>query len=78
MTEKIRTFKWLQNNLKTGYIAMNKDRKWYWFSRKPVLNDKLDCWLSSNNSTVELYKIFKIKPLKNWKESLYECGKTDL
>ena len=56
--------------LKKGWVAMDKDRSWYWYKEKPQIN--LDLW--KNNSSYIFLSCFNIKPAENWEESLMECG----
>ena len=56
--------------LKKGWVAMDKDRSWYWYKEKPQIN--LDLW--KNNSSYIFLSCFNIKPAENWEESLQECG----
>ena len=56
--------------LKKGWVAMDKDRSWYWYKEKPQIN--LDLW--KNNSSYIFLSCFNIKPVENWEESLQECG----
>ena len=64
--------------LPNGWVAMDKDGDWYWFSEKPILNPNY--WeigrgfhISTNNCCGKI-KPFNIKPAENWEESLQECG----
>ena len=56
--------------LKKGWVAMDKDRSWYWYKEKPQIN--LDLW--KNNSSYIFLSCFNIKPAENWESSLMECG----
>ena len=56
--------------LKKGWVAMDKDRSWYWYEKKPQIN--LDLWKS--NSSYIFLSCFNIKPAENWENSLMECG----
>ena len=56
--------------LKKGWVAMDKDRSWYWYKEKPQIN--LDLW--KNNSSYIFLSCFNIKPAENWETSLMECG----
>ena len=57
--------------LKKGWVAMDKDRSWYWYEKKPRI--------SYVNWVIEICLCrtmdgFNIKPAENWEESLQECG----
>lgn len=57
--------------LKKGWVAMNKDEDWYWYSDKPTLTGCIwNCDVGCNNRIGG----FNIKPAENWEESLMECG----
>ena len=59
--------------LKKGWIAMNEDGDWYYFTKKPYANLKANDWRSDD---FEFWKIrfFNLKPATDWKDSLMECG----
>lgn len=58
--------------LPRGWVAMDKDGSWRWYQLKPeMLTDCFNVW---NSGQVESLRAFNIKPAKNWKESLFECG----
>lgn len=56
--------------LREGYLAMDFNNVWFWFKAEPNLDDRYG-WNSrfSDNESYCL-KMFKIKPVKNWQESL--------
>lgn len=64
--------------LKPGYVAMDKDGRWYWYKLKPIL--KNDCWMPRYNYVDYIDDIQhenlsctrKIKRVLNWKRSLIE------
>ena len=56
--------------LKKGWVAMDKDRSWYWYKEKPQIN--LDLW--KNNSSYIFLSCFNIKHAENLEESIMECG----
>lgn len=59
--------------LKKGWVAMDKDGTWYFFTNKPYVNLKAMDWRSND---IEFWKIrlFNLKPATDWQNSLMECG----
>lgn len=59
--------------LKKGWVAMDKDGDWYFFTNKPYVNLKAMDWRTND---IEFWKIrlFNLKPATDWKNSLMECG----
>ena len=59
--------------LKKGWVAMDEDGDWYYFTNKPYANLKAMDWRSND---IEYWKIrlFNLKPATDWKNSLMECG----
>lgn len=59
--------------LKKGWVAMDKDEDWYFFTNKPSINFKAMDWRSKD---IEFWKIrlFNLKPATDWTNSLMECG----
>lgn len=64
--------------LRKGWVAMDKDGDWYWFSEKPILNPNY--WgigrgfhISTNKCCGKI-EPFNIKHAENWETSLMECG----
>lgn len=60
--------------LKKGWVAMDKNSRWYWYDAKPIKDG--DVWLCSDGShyAEELPKCFNIKSAEDWCKSLMECG----
>ena len=56
--------------LKKGYVAMDEDKNWYWYSKKP----EQGYYEWSQIEYSESLSAFNIKPADNWEESLMECG----
>lgn len=58
--------------LRKGWVAMDRNKRWYWYSSKPNIDLFLEMW----KGKPETYHIggFNIEPAKNWKNSLMECG----
>ena len=59
--------------LKKGWVAMDEDGDWYFFTNKPYVNLKAMDWRTND---IEFWKIrlFNLKPATDWKNSLMECG----
>lgn len=59
-----------------GYMVMSRRGTWYYYPSKPVLDSRDGCWVraSAGDVTIDLSRIFNIKPVENWQESLLECG----
>ena len=59
--------------LPRGWVAMDKDEDWYFFTNKPYVNLKAMDWRSND---IEFWKIrlFNLKPATDWENSLMECG----
>lgn len=58
--------------MKKGYVAMDKDKRWYWYEEKPTNYEDEDEWISVDGC-FNLFA-FNIKPAKDWRKSLMECG----
>lgn len=58
--------------LKKGWVAMDKNRDWFWFKEKPYIEKYYYSW--NSGSPVSFIGGFNIKPVENWEESLQECG----
>lgn len=66
------------STLEPGYVAMDKDGRWYWYKLKPIR--KCDCWMPSYNYMDYIDDIQhenlsctrRIKRASNWKKSLIE------
>lgn len=64
--------------LRKGYVAMDKDGDWYWYSEKPI--STVNHWefgggfCVGTNQHCEKIKSFNLKPVENWETSLAECG----
>lgn len=67
-----------------GWVAMDKNGGWVWFSKKPLLiiNDKVEwcnCWMPALNSKMQSLSFYneifrKIKKSKDWTKSLIKVG----
>lgn len=69
MTNKI-NIKDLLPLLKDGYVAMDMDGTWFWYSEKPERGD-IDWY--SEKSYVDCLSMFNIKSVKDWEKSLIKC-----
>ena len=56
--------------LKKGWVAMDEDKDWYWYSKKP----EQGYYEWSQIEYSESLSAFNIKPADNWEDSLMECG----
>lgn len=59
--------------LRKGYVAMDENRDWCWYEKKPYIS-RFGWTLEKHDSLFMLLSGFNIKPAENWKESLQECG----
>lgn len=61
--------------MKDGWVAMDKNKCWYWHRRKPTkLNSPWNYW-DSKGSDFELL-MFKIAPADDWTKSLIKIDNT--
>lgn len=63
--------------LKPGFVAMDSDGTWYWYTFRASHND-FSWGLNANlmDEYICLSDIFDIAPYDgDWKDSLMECGK---
>lgn len=54
--------------LKKGYVAMDEDKCWCWYPKKPT--KALEEWVG----VCFIISAFNLKPAENWENSLMECG----
>lgn len=52
--------------LKKGWVGMNEDGTWCWFSQKPIIGDMEWIWVGR----VRFLDSFNIKKARKWKYSL--------
>lgn len=63
-------------HMKKGYVAMDQDRKYWWYRRKPrKLKYHWNVKTFTGNDLCYLQKIFKIEPVEDWTQSLFKVGK---
>ena len=71
MTNKI-NIKDLLPLLKNGWVAMDMNENWFWYSKKPKKRDKY--WLDGDTCRAcNLNTIFDIQPADDWEKSLIKC-----
>ena len=59
--------------LRKGYVAMDENERWYWFKHKPTRTNTV--WTTTEDEGLShLSNAFNLKPAKDWKNSLMECG----
>lgn len=59
--------------LKKGWVAMDYDRKWWWYELQPKLNGF--SWDNNVGRCDQLgYYCFDIEPVEDWTKSLMRCG----
>lgn len=58
--------------LEKGFVAMDYDKKWYVYRKKPELGK--DVWTAKSSTADCLSVIFDIEPAKDWTKSLMRCG----
>ncbi len=58
--------------LKNGWVAMDKDGRWFWYKMKPEIDIEEGWWIGGSQSY--LYGAFDIEPAKDWTKSLMRCG----
>ena len=60
--------------LKGGYVAMDKDGDWTWFSDTPEMKDGMWFWFDCLGMYNNLSEMFNIAPAKDWTKSLIKVG----
>ena len=58
--------------LRKGYVAMDEDKRWYWFKHKP--NRVNAVWTTTEEEDILCLSAFNLKPAEDWSTSLMECG----
>lgn len=56
--------------MKKGWIAMDKDGRWFWYKRKPIKYDGE--WVGDDVCTI--WFGFDIAPADDWTKSLIKVG----
>lgn len=58
-----------------GWIAMDQNKKWCFYNKKPSINEKSCMWLPNvEDGYVDLKILFIIEPVEDWKNSLIKVG----
>lgn len=58
--------------LKKGWVAMDKNGNWYWYSEKPIILEN-SYWSASKGHNYSING-FNFKLAEDWRNSLMECG----
>lgn len=59
--------------LRKGWVAMDKDKIWWWYDKEP--SQRTRSWWGNGNISYDLDLIFNIASFDgDWKDSLMECG----
>lgn len=62
--------------MRPGYVAMDKDGMWWWYTYKPICYLSGEVWRANKNSDYTyLSYAFNIEPVEDWTKSLIEVGK---
>lgn len=61
--------------MKDGWVAMDKNKKWWFFEKKPEATTNV--WLSSGYVEEYLNSIFDIAPADDWTKSLIKVENKD-
>lgn len=56
--------------MKKGWVAMDKNGRWFWYKRKPKKYD--DEWIGDEAGTI--WYEFDIAPADDWTKSLIKVG----
>lgn len=58
--------------MKEGWVAMDMDNSWIWFTDKPIINSKSTMWFSTGYCC--RLSAFDIAPADDWTKSLIKVG----
>ena len=61
--------------MKKGYVAMDKDNTWCYFTKKPFTYKNAIVWFPDVNDEDMILSMFNIEPVEDWTKSLIEVGK---
>lgn len=62
--------------MRKGYVAMDKDKRYWWFIRKPRKLKYSWCLRALiGNDLYCISRLFNIEPVENWTKSLIEVGR---
>lgn len=56
--------------MRKGWVAMDENGEWFWYSTKPVVDEYCWCFGRSIGNNQELTLAFNISPADDWKKSL--------
>ena len=61
--------------MRKGYVAMDKDNFYWWYSNKPrKLKSHWNAKIEKENDICFLAKLFNIEPVEDWTKSLIKVG----
>lgn len=60
--------------LKSGWVAMDANGRWCWFSQKPNVDDRGWLWVGM----VRFLDPFNIKRVRKWKDSLIKVEHNEI
>lgn len=64
--------------MKDGYVAMDENKSWIWFNKKPRFVDGSTIWLNSvQGGSFNSLDAFSIKPVSDWTKSLIKVENKD-
>lgn len=58
--------------MRKGWVALDKDGRWWWYKRKPHLEYTRGCWLSKGAQGIIDKEAFDIDPADDWTKSLIQ------
>ena len=61
-------------HMKKGYVAMDKDNTWCYFTKKPLTYEKATVWFPDVNDEDIILSMFNIEPVRDWTRSLIKVG----
>ena len=62
-------------HMSKGYVAMDKDKMWWWYKEKPrKFRVYWRIKTGTENEICFLHKLFNIEPVEDWVKSLIEVG----
>lgn len=70
MTMRIDEF--VNLDLNTGYVAMDRDGEWNWFEEKPYKDESAGVW--DSDIICSISSILYIEPVEDWELSLRKVG----
>lgn len=63
--------------MKDGWVAMDENGNWWWFSSRPRLSKRYMVWVSTGRRYIKLntFEMKDIAPADDWTKSLIKVGK---